>query len=82
MSATAFGATLDATLITPAPPTTIMGRVSESSPESTVRPQRPTIWLTRSTLPPASLMATIFGCFASSTTVSTGISRPVRPGML
>ena len=82
MSATAFGATLDATLMTPTPPTAIIGKVSESSPDSTSILQRARIWLTRSTLPPASLTATMFGCFESSTTVPTSISRADRPGML
>jgi hypothetical protein len=71
------GATLEATLITPTAPTIIMGRVSESSPDSTSIAQRVRIWLTRSTLPPASLMATTCGCFAN---LDHDVHRDFLPG--
>ena len=78
-----FGMTFDATEMTPRAPTEIIGKVSESSPESTVRfGQRLRMALTRSTLPAASLMAVTFGCRARRATTSSGISFPLRPGTL
>jgi hypothetical protein len=59
--------------------------VSESSPLITSKPspQASKSWLTRSGVPPASFMATMFGQVrASRAVVSIPISIPQRPGML
>ncbi len=83
MSPISRGTTFEATEMTPAAPTAIIGRASESSPESTVRPGAASrTALTRSTDPAASLMATTFGCAARRFTTGSGISRPVLPGTL
>ena len=77
--------TFDATLMTPCAPTAMNGSVSESSPLRIVNlgPSAARNWLTRSALPPASLMPTMFlHSRASRLTVSTPISTPQRPGML
>src|SRR4051794_3356655 len=80
-----FGKRLEATLTTPTAPTDRNGSVKESSPLKTVKLSgaRPTSSLTRSTLPLASLIATMLENFsASRITVSALISTPHRPGML
>ena len=79
------GMIFDATEITPSAPTDINASVSPSSPERIVNfaGSAARSWLTRSTLPPASLIATMFRhSLASRATVSTPISTPHRPGML
>ena len=84
-SATSRGMMLDATLMTPTAPAAMNGSVRASSPDRISNSGGNTCrsWLTRSTLPPASLIATIFGhARASRRTVSTPISMPERPGML
>ena len=59
---TSRGMTLEATLTTPCAPTAMNGSVSESSPLRIVNfgPSAARSWLTRSALPPASLMPTMF----------------------
>ena len=82
---TSAGMMFDATLITPHAPALMNGSVSESSPDkiSNASGSAARNALTRSTVPPASLMATMFAqSFASRTHVSTAISTPQRPGML
>ncbi len=74
----------EATLITPTAPADMNGKVSESSPEriSNFSGSAARNWLTRSTVPPASLIATMVAhSCASRATVSTPISMPQRPGM-
>ena len=83
MSPISRGITFDATDMTPEAPTEIIGSVSESSPERTVKPGTAFfIAETLSTEPAASLMATMFGCAARRATTSRGISFPARPGTL
>src|SRR6266853_5597826 len=77
------GNKLEATLTTPTAPTDMKGSVSESSPLKIVNAlgKRARNSLTRSTLPLASLIDTIFRhSFARRTTVSGPISTPQRPG--
>ena len=74
----------DATLMTPHAPAAMNGSVSESSPEriSNCAGTAARKALTRSTEPPASLIATMFAqSRARRTTVSTPISIPQRPGI-
>ena len=85
MCDTSRGMMFDATLITPCAPTAMNGSVSESSPLMITNsfPSRSRIWLTRSGVPPASLMPTTLALsWISRSTVSTAISTPQRPGML
>ena len=82
---TSAGMMFEATLITPTAPALMNGSVSESSPEriSNASGSAARNALTRSTVPPASLMATMFAqSFARRAHVSTAISTPQRPGML
>src|SRR5215204_2127298 len=81
---TASGAMLETTEITPLAPTPIIGKVSESSPETTTNAAGAsrTIWLAWSSDPLASLIPTIPGVSANRTTVSGSRLTPVRPGTL
>src|SRR6476469_2729495 len=82
---TSAGNKFDATLTTPTAPTERNGRVSESSPLKIVNAsgKRARNSLTRSTLPPASLIETMFAqSMARRSTVSGPISTAHRPGML
>ena len=75
----------DTTEITPLPPTASIGRVNESSPETTVTrsPQRWTISLDWSKLPDASFTATMFWqSFAIRSIVAGRILTTLRGGML
>ena len=75
----------EATEITPTAPTAMNDKVRLSSPERTWNPlgHAATSWLTRSTDPPASFIATMFlQSAARRAVVSTPISIPLRPGML
>src|SRR5436309_11341330 len=82
---TSEGNRLEATLTTPAAPTDMNGSVSESSPLKIVNDsgKRRRNSPTRSTLPLASLIDTIFRhSVARRATVSGPISTPQRPGIL
>ncbi len=79
------GIRLEATETRPQAPQAMNGRVSGSSPQRTPKSSGTacTNWFTRSTEPPASLMATIFGKSAASRAVVSGeISITERPGTL
>ena len=76
--------TLAVTVMTPLAPTAIMGRVSASSPASTVR-RSPQVWAISEacwTEPLPSLTPTIFFITARRATVAGNMLTPVRPGML
>ena len=80
-----YQSSFDATLMTPCAPTAMNGSVSESSPDniSNLLPSAARSCETRSALPPASLMPTMFlQSAARRFTVGTAISMPQRPGML
>src|ERR1051326_1476643 len=82
---TSAGNKFDATLTTPTAPTDKNGSVSESSPLKIVNAsgRRERKSLTRSTLPPASLMQTMLAqSIASRSTVSGPMSTAQRPGIL
>src|SRR6266705_1377242 len=82
---TSAGNRFEATLTTPTAPTDMNGSVNESSPLKIVNDsgKRTRNSLTRSTLPLASLIDTIFRhSVARRTTVSGPISTPQRPGIL
>src|SRR2546423_7356284 len=82
---TSAGNKFDATLTTPTAPTDRNGKVSESSPLRIVKAsgRRARSSLSRSTLPPASLIETMFAqSIARRSTVSGPISTAQRPGML
>src|ERR1043166_1613614 len=82
---TSAGNKFEATLTTPTAPTDKNGSVNESSPLKIVNAsgKRARKSLTLSTLPPASLIETMFAqSIASRSTVSGPISTAQRPGML
>ena len=84
MRDTSAGITLDSTLISPEAPTAISGMVWSSLPLYTYSssPQQASSSVMKLRFPLASLVATMFGCLASSRYVSSEMPIPVREGTL